>query len=75
MEIAPKATRKCIEEQNYAEALIMSLKLNEVNLIQEIIEKIPAKESKQIFKYYWFNVDVLRMNNCNWRIIVYDFEF
>ncbi|CRL03824.1 CLUMA_CG016395, isoform A [Clunio marinus] len=44
IEVTPKAARSFIEDREYSSALIMSLKLNEDNLIQEIIEKIPHKE-------------------------------
>jgi periodic tryptophan protein 2 len=41
IEVTPKATRQLMQEQEYSAALIMALKLNEANLIQEIIEQIP----------------------------------
>lgn len=46
LEVTPKAARECIEQQEYATALLMALKLNEVKLIEEIIEQIPHNESK-----------------------------
>lgn len=41
VEVTPKAARSLIHEKEYSAALIMSLKLNEANLVQEIIEQIP----------------------------------
>lgn len=48
LEVTPKAARECLKQQNrqYSTALLMALKLNEVNLIQEIIEQIPYNEGK-----------------------------
>lgn len=44
IEVTPKAARALINEQEYSAALIMALKLNESNLVQEIIEQIPHKD-------------------------------
>ncbi|XP_055853806.1 periodic tryptophan protein 2 homolog [Episyrphus balteatus] len=41
MEVTPKATVQSLKEQEYSKALIMSLKLNEINLITSVIEGIP----------------------------------
>lgn len=41
IEVTPKAARHFIKENEYSSALIVALKLNEINLIQEIIEQIP----------------------------------
>ncbi|XP_053684791.1 periodic tryptophan protein 2 homolog [Sabethes cyaneus] len=41
VEITPKAIRELVKKSDYSAALIMSLKLNENNLIHEVIEKIP----------------------------------
>ncbi|XP_055527884.1 periodic tryptophan protein 2 homolog [Wyeomyia smithii] len=41
VEITPKAIRELLKKLDYSAALIMSLKLNENNLIHEVIEKIP----------------------------------
>lgn len=40
-EVTPKLARSLVNDKEYSEALKMALKLNEANLIQEIIEKIP----------------------------------
>lgn len=41
IEVTPKATIQSLKESEYSKALIMSLKLNEVNLITSVIEGIP----------------------------------
>lgn len=41
MEVTPKAARSLMQQKEYSAALIMALKLNESNLVQEIFEKIP----------------------------------
>ncbi|KXJ78961.1 hypothetical protein RP20_CCG002838 [Aedes albopictus] len=41
VEITPKATRELLRKQDYSAALIMALKLNENNLIHEVIEQVP----------------------------------
>lgn len=46
LEVTPKSIRESLNQHEYSSALIMALKLNEINLIQEIIEKIPYNESK-----------------------------
>lgn len=46
MEITTKSTRDNIAREEYSTAFIMSLRLNESSLIQEIIEQIPHKESE-----------------------------
>lgn len=46
MEVTPKAIHESIEKQNYSQALIMSLKLNEPHLIYMVLEQIPRKDSK-----------------------------
>lgn len=46
LEVTPKSARDCIKQKDYSAALIMALKLNEANLIAEIIEQIPYTESK-----------------------------
>lgn len=44
VEITPKATRELLRKGNYSSSLIMALKLNENNLIHEVIEAIPFIE-------------------------------
>lgn len=48
IEITPKTIRQHLICDDYSNALVMALKLNEANLIEEVIEKIPATEG--IFK-------------------------
>ena len=61
LEVTPKSIRQCVQRQEYSTALIMSLKLNEQNLIQEIIEQIPHNDSK----YYdeWHRLWLARIVN------------
>ena len=49
MEVTPKATREKIKSKEYSAALIMAVKLNEKNLINEIIEQIPYNESMCLY--------------------------
>ena len=49
-EITPKATRLMLREQEYDRALSMALKLNEPDLIREIIEQIPPHQVLLISK-------------------------
>ena len=44
IEVTPKAARSLMKEKEYSAALIMALKLNEFNLVQEIMEKIPHSD-------------------------------
>lgn len=46
LEVTPKAARECLEREEYSSGLIMSLKLNEDKLIEEIVEQIPYIDSK-----------------------------
>lgn len=46
LEVTPKAARDCVRRKEFSGALIMALKLNETNLIQDVIEQIPYMESK-----------------------------
>ncbi|KAF7277818.1 hypothetical protein GWI33_009234 [Rhynchophorus ferrugineus] len=42
--ITPMAVRRAIEKRDFLEALTMSIKMNEANLIQEVIESIGVKD-------------------------------
>ncbi|KAG5874047.1 hypothetical protein JTB14_034623 [Gonioctena quinquepunctata] len=46
--ITPASVREAIREEDYTNALIMSMKLNEAKLIQEVIENIPVKDVELI---------------------------
>lgn len=50
IEVTPKAARALFAEENYAGSLIMALKLNEANLIQEIFEQIPYKDIELVLE-------------------------
>lgn len=40
--VTPESTRKTLENQDYAKALMMAVKMNEQDLIQEVVESIPV---------------------------------
>jgi periodic tryptophan protein 2 len=44
IEVTPKMTRSLLEQEEFANALVMALKLNESELVQEVMEKIPHRE-------------------------------
>lgn len=48
--ITPDSVRKSLGQKEYADALIMSLKLNEFSLINEVFESIPAVDVELIVK-------------------------
>ncbi|KAJ8942237.1 hypothetical protein NQ318_003084 [Aromia moschata] len=44
----PAAVREAIAEEDFSNALTMSIKLNEANLIQEVIESVPLRDIELI---------------------------
>lgn len=44
LEVTPKAVHESLKQQNYTKALVMSLKLNEPNLIALVLERVPYKD-------------------------------
>lgn len=48
--ITPDAVRKAIAREDHANALIMSIKLNETPLILEAIESVPVKDGEILFQ-------------------------
>lgn len=61
LEVTPKSTRDCLKNEEFSTALIMALKLNEANLVQEVIERIPYKDGEfsnifPIIKFFFVNV-------------------
>jgi periodic tryptophan protein 2 len=50
MEVTPKAARQLLEDQEYSASLIMALKLNEANLLQEIVEQIPHTQIELVLE-------------------------
>ena len=46
LDVTPKSTRSCLLEHDYGKALFMALKLNQPNLIREVIEQTPADKNK-----------------------------
>jgi periodic tryptophan protein 2 len=45
-EVTPKAARGALANGDFSEALLMALKLNEANLLQDVIEHIPHREGE-----------------------------
>ncbi|XP_030388455.1 periodic tryptophan protein 2 homolog [Scaptodrosophila lebanonensis] len=48
LEVTPKATHEALNNREYTKALIMSLKLNDPNLIALVLERIPYKDIELI---------------------------
>lgn len=48
LEVTPKAIHESVDKQDFSQALIMSLKLNEPHLIYMVLEKIPRNDIKLI---------------------------
>ena len=44
-EVTPKSTRQQVSEENYQSALSMALRLNEIDLIREVVEQIPSVQT------------------------------
>jgi periodic tryptophan protein 2 len=44
--ITPEAVKNSIRDGDHLNALTMAMKLNEANLIQEVMENIPVKDGK-----------------------------
>ena len=56
-EATPKATRQYLRQSVYDIALSMALRLNEPDLIREVLEQIPMKEVTLLYLYY----DMIRL--------------
>lgn len=52
LEVTPKTIRNHLRNEEFSNALLMSLRLNESSLIEEVIEKMPI--SLGIDKYFLF---------------------
>ncbi|XP_018785089.1 PREDICTED: periodic tryptophan protein 2 homolog [Bactrocera latifrons] len=48
LEVTPKAIHESVDKQDFSQALLMSLKLNEPHLIYMVLEKIPRNDIKLI---------------------------
>lgn len=48
IEVTPNSTRKALAKGEYSTALILSFKLNEMKLKQEVLEHIPLSSGKSI---------------------------
>ena len=46
LDVTPMSTRSCLLQNDYGKALFMALKLNQPNLIREVIEQTPADKNK-----------------------------
>ncbi|KAF5295110.1 hypothetical protein FQA39_LY13261 [Lamprigera yunnana] len=46
--VTPIAARQALADEDYTNALMMAMRINEVNLIQEVIEQIPYKDVELI---------------------------
>ena len=46
IEVTPKSTKKALSMGEYSTALILSFKLNEMKLKQEVFEQIPVSSGK-----------------------------
>ncbi|EDW85819.1 uncharacterized protein Dwil_GK22940 [Drosophila willistoni] len=44
LEVTPKATHQALRKMDYSKALVMSLKLNEPNLIALVLERVPYRD-------------------------------
>ncbi|KAJ1525853.1 hypothetical protein ONE63_009048 [Megalurothrips usitatus] len=41
--VTPESTRKTLQDKDYAKALMMALKMNEQDLVQEVLESVPIE--------------------------------
>ena len=48
MDITPSSTRDALKGKDYSKALLMALKLNQVDLTREVIEQTPAEKDQVI---------------------------
>ena len=46
LEITPKLVRETLQREEWSSALMLSFRLNETRLIQEIVESIPFEQGK-----------------------------
>lgn len=47
IDITPSNVRKVLRQKEYTKAIVMTFRLNEKKLIQEVLETVPYNESKQ----------------------------
>lgn len=46
LEVTPKAVHEALKSEEFTKALVMSLKLNEPNLVTLVLERVPYRDSK-----------------------------
>lgn len=46
LEVTPKATHEALKNKEFTKALVMSLKLDEPNLVTLVLERVPHRDSK-----------------------------
>ena len=49
MDITPSSVRKTLEKKEYSSSLMLAFRLNEKDLIQEVIESIPVSDGNIVF--------------------------
>ena len=59
VDITPESVRKTLGKGDYSSALMMSFRLNEQNLIEEVLEKIPYTQSE--FFFFFFLIKLLSL--------------
>lgn len=63
IEVTPNSTRKALAKGEYSTALILSFKLNEMKLKQEVLEHIPVSSGK-CKKKNWESFDYMSFYEC-----------
>lgn len=48
LEVTPKAAHEALKNMEFTKALVMSLKLNEPNLVTLVLERVPYSDSKYL---------------------------
>lgn len=56
IEVTPNSTKKALSRGEYSTAIILSFKLNEMKLKQEILEHIPVSSSKHTSAYIYIKL-------------------
>lgn len=72
IEVTPNSTRKALAKGEYSTALILSFKLNEMKLKQEVLEHIPVSSGKckKQLGILWYHVFVRASNTSTLKIYV-----
>lgn len=64
LEVTPKATHEALKNKEFTKALVMSLKLNEPNLVTLVIERVPYSDSKCL-QIVWEYCNVQKSSRCS----------